>query len=111
MTINTRAIGINLKAGQGPKALERLNLHPAEEVPELERGRLRRVRAVRGVVLDRRPEVLPQRAGSALAGSVAPMSVRHFLMASGASSTITMHGPDDMKSVRLPKNGRARCTA
>jgi len=48
---------------------------------------------------------------SALAGSVAPMSVRHFLIASGASSTSTMDGPDDMNSVRLAKNGRARCTA
>ena len=36
-----------------------------------------------------------------------PVSVRHFLIASGASSAMTMHGPEDMKSVRLPKKGRA----
>ena len=48
---------------------------------------------------------------SAFAGSVAPISVRHFLMASGASSARTTAGPDDMNSVRLPKNGRSRCTA
>src|SRR5581483_7548917 len=43
---------------------------------------------------------------SALAGSVAPISVRHFRIASGASSTSTIAGPDDMNSVRLRKNGR-----
>src|SRR5262249_44838468 len=48
---------------------------------------------------------------SALAGSVAPISVRHFLIASGASSTMTIAGPDDMNSVRLAKNGRSRWTA
>src|SRR5262249_39251002 len=48
---------------------------------------------------------------SALAGSVAPISVRHFLIASGASSTRTMAGPDDMNVVRLPKNPLPRCTA
>src|SRR4051794_11156402 len=48
---------------------------------------------------------------SALAGSVAPISVRHFLMPSSASSTRTIAGPDDMNDVRLPKNGRSRCTA
>src|SRR5439155_25895848 len=48
---------------------------------------------------------------SAFAGSVAPISVRHFLIASAASSTRTTHGPDDMNVVRLEKNGRARCTS
>ena len=36
---------------------------------------------------------------SALAGSVAPIRSRHFLIASGASRHSTTHGPDDMKSV------------
>src|SRR5207237_956692 len=48
---------------------------------------------------------------SALAGSVAPISMRHFLIASADSSTITIAGPDDMNDVRLAKNGRSRCTA
>ena len=34
-------------------------------------------------------------------GSVAPISVRHFLIASGASRTSTIAGPDDMNAVRL----------
>ena len=42
---------------------------------------------------------------AALAGSVAPITSRHFWIASGASSTITTAGPDDMKSVSPPKNG------
>jgi hypothetical protein len=45
--------------------------------------------------------------GSAFAGSVAPIRSRHFLIAPSASRHITTHGPDDMKSVRPPKNGRA----
>ena len=52
------------------------------------------------------PNSLRSVPGSALAGSVAPMSVRHFLIASGASRHMTTQGPEDMKSVRLPKNGR-----
>ena len=47
---------------------------------------------------------------AALAGSVAPMTSRSCVMASSRSSTIVMHGPEDMNSVRLPKNGRSRCT-
>ena len=51
---------------------------PAEEVAEFERRRLRRVRAVRGVVVDRGAEVLAQRAGVGLgrvgrAHEVAPL--------------------------------------
>ena len=34
--------------------------------------------------------------GSAFAGSVAPIKVRHFLIASGASSTMATIGPDDL---------------
>ena len=49
--------------------------------------------------------------GSAFAGSVAPMSVRHFLMASGASSTMATIGPDAMNSVSPAKKGRPRWTA
>src|SRR5438034_3562452 len=45
---------------------------------------------------------------AALAGSVAPMRSRHFLMALSASSTIGMHGPCVMKAQRLWKNGRWR---
>src|SRR5687767_8519446 len=48
---------------------------------------------------------------SAFAGSVAPIKVRHFLTASGASSAMTIAGPDDMNFVRLAKNGRSRWTA
>src|SRR5262249_19549258 len=48
---------------------------------------------------------------SAFAGSVAPISARHLRMASAASRTRTIAGPDDMNAVRLPKNGRSRCTA
>src|SRR6185503_258723 len=48
---------------------------------------------------------------SALAGSVAPINVRHFLIASGASKTTTIAGPEAINSVRLAKNGRSRCTA
>ena len=33
------------------------------------------------------------------------------VIASSPSSTIGMHGPDDMKVVRLSKKGRPRCTA
>jgi len=47
---------------------------------------------------------------SALAGSVAPITSRQFLIALGASSAMTMAGPDDMNSVRLAKNGRSRWT-
>ena len=86
--------------------------HPAEEVAELERRGLRRVRAVRGVALDRFvPKSLRSVPASAFAGSVAPIVSRHFLIASGASSASSTHGPDDMKSVSPPKNGRSRCTA
>ena len=86
-------------------------LDAGEEVPDFVRRRLRRIGSMRRVALDRLRELLAQRAGSALAGSVAPISVRHFLIASGASSTSTIAGPDDMNAVRLPKNGRSRCTA
>ena len=48
---------------------------------------------------------------AAFAGSVAPIRSRHFAMASGASSTMSTTGPDDMKSVRPPKNGLSRWTA
>src|SRR6185503_14155523 len=44
---------------------------------------------------------------SAFAGSVAPISVRHFLIASCASSASTTAGPDDMKAVKLGKKGRS----
>jgi hypothetical protein len=46
----------------------------------------------------------------ALAGSVAPISSRSRAIAFSRSSTIVMQGPPDMNPVRLPKNGRARCT-
>ena len=48
--------------------------------------------------------------GAAFAGSVAPMSSRRWAMAFSLSSTRVMQGPEDMKSQRLPKNGRASCT-
>ena len=47
------------------------------------------------------PNSLRSVPASALAGSVAPISVRHFLIASGASSASTTAGPDDMNVVRL----------
>jgi hypothetical protein len=47
---------------------------------------------------------------SALA-SVAPMSFRRSSMAFSFSSTITMDGPELMKSVRLEKNGLDLWTA
>ena len=48
---------------------------------------------------------------SARAGSVAPIRARQRAIASGASRASTTAGPDDMKVVRLSKNGRSRCTA
>ena len=56
------------------------------------------------------PKSLRSVPGSAFAGSVAPIRSRHFLIAPSASRHITTHGPDDMKSVRPPKNGRALWT-
>ena len=47
----------------------------------------------------------------AFAGSVAPIKLRHFLMASGASNTRATIGPDAMNSVSPVKNGRSRWTA
>src|SRR5262245_34044136 len=44
---------------------------------------------------------------SALAGSVAPITLRSFSMALSASRTIGMIGPSDMNFTRLPKNGRS----
>ena len=71
----------------------------------------RRMPLVRGKAVRHDLKATDVQPASAFAGSVAPISVRHFLMASGASSTRTTHGPDDMKAVRLAKNGRARWTA
>ena len=48
--------------------------------------------------------------GAAFAGSVAPMISRSPAIAPSRSSTIVMHGPEDMKAHRLAKNGRSRCT-
>jgi hypothetical protein len=48
--------------------------------------------------------------GAALAGSVAPMTSRRWAIAFSRSSTIVMHGPEAMNSVRLAKNGRWRWT-
>src|SRR5512141_1489679 len=44
-----------------PRSVLAPEVHAPEEVPELERGCLRRVRAVRRVVLDRGAELLAQR--------------------------------------------------
>src|SRR6185295_4865700 len=49
--------------------------------------------------------------GSALAGSVAPISSRFFLMALSPCNTITSDGPEHINSQRLSKNGLALCTA
>ena len=57
------------------------------------------------------PNSLRSVRGSAFAGSVAPISARHFAIASGASSAMTIAGPDDMNVVRLAKKGRSRWTA
>ena len=48
--------------------------------------------------------------GSASSGFVAPMVALAPEIAPSPSRTITTHGPEDMKSVRLPKKGLSLCT-
>ena len=47
---------------------------------------------------------------SALAGFVAPMMSRYFLMAPSPSRTCTTTGPAVIVSTSSPKKGRSRCT-
>jgi hypothetical protein len=86
-------------------------LHFGEEIPDLELGRLRRVRAVHRIKFNIGSMGRTDGPCSALAGSVAPISSRFFLMALSPWSTSTTQGPDDMNVQRLSKNGRALCTA
>ena len=70
-----------------------------EEVADFEGGRLRTVRPVDDILLD---DIIPQHhPSSALRKSVAPINFRYLAMTSSPSRIMTMHGPEDMKSVTL----------
>ena len=64
--------------------------------------------AFRSMEAPKRFRIVP---GPASSGFVAPMSRRSSGIASSRSSAAATAGPDDMKSVRLEKNGRSRWTA
>src|SRR4029077_7728101 len=57
------------------------------------------------------PWVLRIVPATALAGSVAPINSRFFLIALSPCRTSTTTGPDTINEQRLSKNGRALCTA
>ena len=81
-----------------------------EELRDLDRGGLRRVRAVHGVLADRFRNLADGALGG-VAGSVAPITSRYFAMAFSPSSTCTTTGAEIMNSTSSPKNGRSLCTA
>ena len=95
----------NLNRAGAPKLDQ---LVACEPVADLEGRGVFRVGAVNGVLLNGAANFLRMVPSSALAGLVAPISLRRSAMALSFSRTIRKSGPEDMKSVRLSKNGLPR---